>query len=75
MGAFAEFEHALIRERQAEGSALAKQRGVYQGGRPRALTDDAVAAVRQWIVAGESQTAIARELGVHRTTLYLTFRT
>ncbi len=31
MGAFAEFERALIRERQREGIALAKQRGAYQG--------------------------------------------
>lgn len=30
MGAFAEFERFLIRERQREGIALAKQRGVYQ---------------------------------------------
>ncbi len=29
MGAFAEFERALIRERQREGIALAKQRGAY----------------------------------------------
>src|ERR671911_920488 len=31
MGAFAEFERALIKERQLEGIALARQRGVYQG--------------------------------------------
>jgi DNA invertase Pin-like site-specific DNA recombinase len=31
MGAFAEFERALIRERQREGIALAKKRGVYRG--------------------------------------------
>lgn len=31
MGAFAEFERALIRERQLEGIALAKQRGAYKG--------------------------------------------
>ncbi len=31
MGAFAEFERALIRERQREGIALAKQRGAYRG--------------------------------------------
>ena len=30
MGAFAEFERALIRERQREGIALAKQRGAYR---------------------------------------------
>ena len=33
MGAFAEFEWALSRERQAAGIALAQQRGVHQGGR------------------------------------------
>ncbi len=37
MGAFAEFERALIRERQREGIALAKQRGVYKG-RKKALS-------------------------------------
>jgi DNA invertase Pin-like site-specific DNA recombinase len=31
MGAFAEFERALIRERQREGIVLAKQRGAYRG--------------------------------------------
>lgn len=31
MGAFAEFERALIRERQREGIALAKRRGAYRG--------------------------------------------
>jgi DNA invertase Pin-like site-specific DNA recombinase len=34
MGAFAEFERALIRERQREGIALAKARGVYAVGSP-----------------------------------------
>ena len=34
MGAFAEFERSLIRERQREGIALAKQKGVYAGRKP-----------------------------------------
>ncbi|MGF6298254.1 DNA invertase Pin-like site-specific DNA recombinase [Paraburkholderia sp. WC7.3d] len=34
MGAFAEFERALIRERQREGIALAQQRGAYRGRKP-----------------------------------------
>ena len=34
MGAFAEFERALIRDRQREGIALAKQRGAYRGRKP-----------------------------------------
>ncbi len=37
MGAFAEFERALIRERQREGIALAKQRGAYGDGRRRSV--------------------------------------
>lgn len=35
MGAFAEFERALIRERQREGIALAKKRGAYRGRKRR----------------------------------------
>jgi DNA invertase Pin-like site-specific DNA recombinase len=37
LGAFAEFERALIRERQQEGITLAKTRGAYRG-RKRSLT-------------------------------------
>jgi DNA invertase Pin-like site-specific DNA recombinase len=39
MGAFAEFERSLIRERQREGIALAKHRGAYKG-RKKTLTPD-----------------------------------
>jgi DNA invertase Pin-like site-specific DNA recombinase len=69
MGAFAEFERALIRERQREGIALAKQRGVYRG-RKRALSDEAVAEVRRRVAAGEQKATVARELGISRETLY-----
>src|SRR5207247_4713275 len=41
LGAFAEFERELIRERQREGIAIAKAKGVYKG-RKRALTPDQV---------------------------------
>ncbi len=51
MGAFAEFERALIRERQREGIALAKQRGAYQG-RKKALSTDEVVELRQRAHAG-----------------------
>ncbi len=34
MGAFAEFERSLIKERQREGIALAKQKGLYRGRKP-----------------------------------------
>lgn len=41
MGAFAEFERSLTRERQREGIALAKQRGAYKG-RKKTLTPERV---------------------------------
>ena len=46
MGAFAEFERALIRERQREGIALAKQRGAYRG-RKKSLSLEQAAQLRQ----------------------------
>jgi DNA invertase Pin-like site-specific DNA recombinase len=69
MGAFAEFERALIRERQAEGIARAKARGVYKG-RKRQLTDEQVDEVRKRKESGERVAALAREFGVSRTTVY-----
>jgi hypothetical protein len=41
---FAEFERALINERQREGSALAKQRGAYKG-RKKALSAAAITSL------------------------------
>jgi DNA invertase Pin-like site-specific DNA recombinase len=69
MGAFAEFERALIRERQREGISLAKQRGAYRG-RKRSLNDEQVAAMRRRIEAGESKAKVARDFGISRETLY-----
>lgn len=69
MGAFAEFERALLRERQREGIALAKQRGAYRG-RRKALADDRIAELRRRAHTGESKAALAREFGISRETLY-----
>jgi DNA invertase Pin-like site-specific DNA recombinase len=74
MGAFAEFERALIKERQREGIALAKQRGAYRG-RKRALSPDQVAELRQRAAAGENKANLARELSISRETLYQYLRT
>jgi len=49
MGAFAEFERALIRERQREGIALAKQRGAYRG-RKKALSPERAAELLQRVL-------------------------
>ena len=51
MGAFAEFERALIGERQREGIALAKQRGAYRG-RKKALMGNQVVELRRRAAAG-----------------------
>ncbi len=69
MGAFAEFERALIRERQREGIALAKQRGVYRG-RKKSLSDEQVKQMRSRVDAGETKAALAREFCISRETLY-----
>lgn len=69
MGAFAEFERALIGERQREGIALAKQRGAYRG-RKKALGDNQVVELRRRAGAGEPKATLAREFGISRETLY-----
>lgn len=69
LGSFAEFERAIILERQAEGIALAKKEGRYPG-RKKSLTSKQADEIRRRVVAGESKSALARELGIARTTLY-----
>lgn len=69
MGAFAEFERSLIRERQREGIALAKQRGAYRG-RKKSLNDEQIAQMKLRIKAGEQKALVARDLGISRETLY-----
>jgi DNA invertase Pin-like site-specific DNA recombinase len=73
MGAFAEFERELIRERQREGITLAKQRGVYRG-RARSLTTAQVDDLRARIAAGVPKSVLAREFGVSRETVYAYLR-
>lgn len=69
MGAFAEFERALLRERQREGIALAKQRGAYRG-RRKMLSDEQIILLRQQVQAGKKKARLAREFGISRQTLY-----
>ena len=74
MGAFAEFERELIRERQREGIVLAKQRGAYRG-RKKALSTEQVAALQSRASAGEQKAKLAREYGISRETLYQYLKT
>ena len=64
----------LIRERQREGIALAKQRGAYRG-RKKALAPERVAELRRRAAAGEPKAQLAREFGISRETLYQYLKT
>ncbi|MFE4542313.1 recombinase family protein [Arthrobacter sp. NPDC056727] len=69
MGAFAEFERSLIRERQREGIALAKQRGAYKG-RKKTLTPERAAELVQRAAGGVPKSVLARDFGISRETVY-----
>jgi DNA invertase Pin-like site-specific DNA recombinase len=69
MGAFAEFERALIRERQREGIAIAKQKGLYRG-RRRVLTAAQVALLKKRAEAGEKKAQLARDFAISREAVY-----
>ncbi len=66
LGAFAEFETALRRERQMEGINKAKANGAYKGGKKRHSDQDIIDLADQGIGATE----IARRLGCSRATIY-----
>ncbi len=69
MGAFAEFERSLIKERQMEGIALAKNRGVYKG-RRKSLDANQITELKQRAANHENKSALAREFNISRQTLY-----
>lgn len=69
LGAVAEFERSLIRERQREGIAIAKSKGVYKG-RRASLTSEERASLLSRAAGGESKAALAREFGISRETVY-----
>lgn len=70
LGAVAEFERGLIRERQREGIAIAKAKGnVYKGRKP-VLNDEQVKAMLARIASGVPKATVAREYKISRETLY-----
>jgi Resolvase, N terminal domain/Helix-turn-helix domain of resolvase len=66
LGVFAEFETTLRRERQMEGIAAAKARGVYKG-RPQSIEAEEVKRLRAEDIGA---TDIARRLGIGRASVY-----
>lgn len=71
MGSFAEFERALIKERQREGISVAKAKGVYFG-RKNALTASQITEIHSKDNANnhKDRAALARQFGISRETLY-----
>ena len=69
MGAFAEFERALIRERQMEGIVIAKKNGKFKGRKPL-LSAEKIAELKEKIAKGEKKTDVARYFKMSRETLY-----
>jgi DNA invertase Pin-like site-specific DNA recombinase len=67
LGVFAEFETNLRRERQLEGIAAAKARGVYQGRKPSV---DIIEIRRLREEQKLGATEIARRLGIGRASVY-----
>ncbi len=69
MGAFAEFERSLIRERQREGIAIAKKKGLYKGRKP-SLSKEQIEELKIRVQNGDRKTNIAKDLKISRETLY-----
>ncbi|MET8419656.1 recombinase family protein [Streptomyces sp. NPDC005134] len=69
VGAMAEFERSLIKERTRAGLDAAKAQG-RTGGRPTVVDEDVLTVARARKAKGESVSAIAKALGVSRATLY-----
>lgn len=68
-GALAQYERALVRERIMVGLASAKKRGKL-GGRPKAISDEKLDAIKTSLNDGASKASVCRSFGVKRSTLY-----
>ena len=64
MGAYAEFEHNIIRTRQAEGASKARERGVYKNCKRKTLIDRD--AVRKLKAEGLPTYTISDQMGISR---------
>lgn len=73
IGAVAEFERALIKERQREGIAKAKEKGKHMG-RGRKLTDTQEEEIRVRASLGDEKIKLAQEFGISRQSVYRVLR-
>jgi len=71
LGVFAELENSLRAERQASGVARAKALGKYKGGKSRIDVNQ----IKKLKEEGKGATAIAKEMGIHRDSVYRLLKT
>lgn len=69
LGAVGQFERALIKERQREGIAIAKSKGIYKGRKP-SLDAAAITTLREMAASGMTKVDIATALGISRASVY-----
>lgn len=69
MGAVAQFERSMIKERQAEGIRAAQAQGKHLGRAPK-LTAEQEVQIHARASSGEDKSALAREFGVSRASIY-----
>jgi DNA invertase Pin-like site-specific DNA recombinase len=69
LGAFAQFERALIKERQKEGIDLAKAQGRKLGA-PSKLTTAQIIEIRHYLATHNDKSHTAKHFGISRPTLY-----
>lgn len=69
LGSFAQFERAMIKERQREGIAIAKAAGKFKGGTPK-ITEAEVKRMQEMSANGASTKELCETFGITRPTLY-----
>jgi DNA invertase Pin-like site-specific DNA recombinase len=69
LGAVGQFERALIKERQREGIAIAKAKGIYKGRKP-SLDATAIATLKEMVTQGVPKVDIAKALSISRASVY-----
>jgi DNA invertase Pin-like site-specific DNA recombinase len=69
MGAFAEFERSLLKERQKEGIEITKKKGLFKG-RKKCLSEKEASELRRRAANGEKKSELTKEFKISRETLH-----
>lgn len=70
MGAFAEFERAILKERQREGIEIAKRKGLFKGGKGKRLTPAQIEELKMRASQGQSKPFLARHFNLSPRAIY-----